>query len=129
MIFAAGVLLIWGIISIAQLIFIKYKGSRIAATVLKVDRNCDRYNKIEVDFEDKTYPVNISRADCQNSVYKVGQIVTLIKYKNNNTLVWPEAKYEWLPFILLAILALTYYTNKKKFEKPKKLTPDTALIK
>ena len=59
----------------------------------------------------------------------MGQNVTLIKYKDNNTLVWPEAKYEWLPFVLLAAFALLYYTNKEKFGKSKKPTTNTGLAK
>ena len=65
----AGVLLIWVIFSIAQLIFIKNKGAHTKATVLKVDTDCDRYNRIEVAFENKIYSVNISRSDCQNRAY------------------------------------------------------------
>src|SRR5688572_19542319 len=99
----AGILLAWGIYSIARLILIKNKGSKITATVLKVDRDCDRYNEIQVAYAGKAYPVTISRTDCRDGIYKVGQSVTLIKYKDNDTLVWPEAQYEWLPFILLAI--------------------------
>jgi hypothetical protein len=116
-IFLVAALLVWGIVSIAQLIFIKNKGSQIKAIVLKVSMDCDRYNKIEVAFENKVYSVNISRIDCLKRAYRAGQSVTLIKYKDNNTLVWPIAKYEWLPFVLLAILALAFYTNKDKLLK------------
>jgi hypothetical protein len=125
----AGILLAWGIYSIARLIIIKNKGSQISATVLKVDRDCDRYNEIEVAYGGKAYSITISRIDCHNRVYKVGQSVILIKDKENDTLVWPEAQYEWLPFILLAILALAYYTNKDKFAKSKKPTPNTTFVK
>jgi hypothetical protein len=125
----AGILLTWGIFSIIRLIIIKNKGSQITATVLKVDTDCDRYNNIEVAFAGKTYQVSISSTSCRDGVYKVGQTVTLIKYKDNNTLVWPEAQYEWLPFIFLAILALGYYTNKDKFAKSQKPTPNRAFVK
>ena len=116
----AGILLAWGVYSITRLIIIKNKGSQITATVVHVDTDCDRYNIIEVAYAGKTYPVSISSENCRDGVYKVGETVTLIKYKDDNTLVWPEAQYEWLPFILLAILALGYYTNKEKFGKPRK---------
>ncbi len=125
----AGILLVWGIYSIARLIIIKNKGSQITVTVSKVDTDCDRYNYIEVVYEGKTYPISISRANCRDGVYKVGQTVTLIKYKDDNTLVWPEAQVEWLPFILLAILVLGYYTNKDKFAKSQKPTPNRAFAK
>jgi hypothetical protein len=97
--------------------------------VLKVDTDCDKYNKIEVSFEKKVYLVTISRSDCQNKVYKVGQIVTLIKYKDNDTLVWPEAQVEWLPIVILAAFALAYYTNKEKFQKTQNTKLDTGLAK
>lgn len=125
----AGILLAWGVYSIARLIIIKNKGSQITATVLKVDTDCDRYNKIEVIHGGKTYPVTISRTDCRDGVYKVGQTVTLLKYKDDNTLVWPGAPYEWLPLLFLAILALAYYTNKDKFAKSKQPTPNRAFVK
>jgi hypothetical protein len=118
-----------GIYSIARLIIIKNKGSHIAATVSRVDTDCDRYNKIEVAYKGKTYTVTISRSDCRDGVYKVGQSVALIKYKDDDTLVWPEAQPEWLPFLLIAVLTLAYYTNKDKFAKAKKPTPNTSFVK
>ena len=120
----AAILLACSVYSIARLIIIKNKGSQITATVLKVDTDCDRYNKIDVAYGGKAYPVTISRSDCHNGVYKVGQSVTLIKYQDDDTLVWPEAQYELLPFIFIALLVLSYYTNKDKFAKAKKPTPN-----
>lgn len=116
-VFLAVVVLAWVVYSSARLIIIKNKGSQITATVLKVDTDCDRYNEIEVDYAGKTYAVTISRTNCRESVYKVGQSVTLIKYRDYDTLVWPEAQYEWLPLVLIVLLALVYYTNKDKFKK------------
>src|SRR5687767_8086519 len=89
----AGSLLIWGLYSIVQLIIIKNSGTQIIATVTKVDADCDKYNKIEVVFEAKTYPVSISNSNCRDRIYKIGQKVTLIKHKDYNTLVWPKAQY------------------------------------
>jgi regulator of sigma D len=114
-----GVFLLWGFYSIYQLIVIKTKGSQVIAQILKVDTNCDKYNKIVVNYGDKVYEVAISRTDCREGVYKVGQNVTLIKFKDYDTLVWPSAQYEWLPFLFLFLLALVYYTNKDKFIKSK----------
>lgn len=87
----AGILLIWGVYSIARLIVIKYIGSQITATVLKMNTDCDRYNEIKVINRGKIYPVTISRTACRDAIYKVGQTVTLIEYRNDNTLVWPDA--------------------------------------
>ena len=128
-VFLAATIFVWGLYSIFRLIIIKNKGSQITAIVQAVDTNCDRYNKIEVAFDGETYPVSISKTDCRDGVYKVGQRVTLIKYKDDDTLVWPEAKYEWLPFIILVLLALAYYTNKDKFAKHNKSKPDTVSAK
>lgn len=116
-VFLAVVVLAWVVYSSARLIIIKNNGSQITATVLKVDTDCDRYNEIEVDYAGKTYAVTISRTNCRESVYKVGQSVTLIKYRDYDTLVWPDAQYEWLPFVLIVLLAFAYYTNKDKFKK------------
>lgn len=126
-IIVAVIVLIWGLYSITRLIIIKNNGSPITATVQKVDTDCDKHNKIEVNFKGRTYPVTINREDCQNRLYQVGQIVTLIKYKDDE-LVWPEARYEWLPILLVGLLALAYYTNKDKFAKAKKPTPNTSLL-
>jgi hypothetical protein len=114
-----GVVLLWGFFSIYQLIVIKTKGSQVIAQILKVDTDCDKYNNIVVNYGDKVYEVAISSTDCREGVYKVGQNVTLIKYKDYDTLVWPSAQYEWLPFLILFLLALVYYTNKDKFIKSK----------
>ena len=122
----AGAVLISGLYSIVGLIIIKYKGSKIAAIVLKVDTDCDRYNEITVAYEGKNYPVTISRANCQDKVYKVGQSVILIKYKDYNTLIWPEVNYEWLPFVFIVLFVLAYYTNKEKFQKHKRSKPKTV---
>ena len=124
-----GALLVWGFYSMVRLIIIQYKGSPIAATVLRVDTDCDKYNHIDVVFENKTYSVTISRNDCHNKVYKIGQSVSLLKYKDDDTLVWPQAQYQWLPFMLIAVLALAFYTNKDKFGKHNKPTLNKGLVK
>lgn len=122
----AGAILVWGLYSMVLLIIIKNKGTQIIATIRKVDTECDRYNGIEVIFSGRIYSVTISRANCQDRVYKVGQKVALIKYKNYDQLVWPEAKFEWLPFLFLGLLTLGYYTNKGKFGKRKKRPSNMA---
>jgi hypothetical protein len=125
----AGILILWGLYSIGRLIIIKHKGVPIIATVLKADIHCDRYNEIHVTYAGKAYPVPIRNADCRNRGYQVGQVVKLIKYKDDDTLLWPEAKYEWVPLLFIAVLAFAYYTNKGKFRKLKKHTSDGAFVK
>lgn len=98
-------------------IFIKYNGTPISATIIKVDIECDKYNHIEVLFESGYYRVSISREDCRRGVYKAGQQVTLLKHKDFNELVWPESKIEWMPFLFLILFALIYYSYREKFGK------------
>ncbi len=102
-----------GLCSITKTIIIKYKGSKITATVTHVDSDCDRYNKIQVEFKNKTYEISISKNNCRDKVYKLGQKVTLIKYKNYDELVWPESKIEWVLPLIIGVGILAYYTNKK----------------
>lgn len=116
----AGAIFIWGLVSIAVLIFIKYKGTPISATIIKVDSECDKYNHIEVLFESRYYRVSISRQECRKGVYKVGQHVTLLKHKDFNELVWPESQIQWMPFLLLILLALLYYSYREKLVRSRK---------
>jgi hypothetical protein len=116
----AVLIIITGLYSIARTIIIKQKGTKIAATVTHVDRNCDRYNKIQVKFESKTYEVNISSKECRDRFYNPGQKVTLIKYKDYDELVWPESQIEWMPLLLVVLFGLVYFTNKENFSKSKK---------
>jgi hypothetical protein len=116
---SAIVILVFGIIDIFQLIIIKNKGAEIKARVINVDIDCDRYNKIDVEFENRIYEVSISRSDCKNKTYSIGQQVTLLKYKNKKKLVWPDSNYNWLPLIVGFVLFLGYYTTKNKFGESK----------
>ena len=116
---SAIVILIFGVIDIIQLIIIRNKGVEIVARVINVDINCDRYNKIDVEFENSIYEVSISRSDCKSKTYSIGQQVTLLKYNNEKKLVWPDSKYNWLPLIIGFVIFLGYYTTKKKFGESK----------
>ena len=112
----AGTITVWGLFSIFKTIVIKRKGTQIKAIVTRVVTNCDKYNKIEVVYQAKTYEVNIARNDCRDGIYKTGQIVTLLKYKDYDQLVWPESQIEWLPVLFIALIILIYYSNKEKFK-------------
>lgn len=113
-------IIVIGLYSITKTILIKNKGTQIAATVTHVDRNCDRNNKMQVKFESKIYEISISSQECRDRVYKTGQKVTLIKHKDYDELVWPQSQIEWMPFLLVVVLGLAYYSNKEKFSKSQK---------
>lgn len=116
LIIAIGCLALWGLSAIIQLIIVKNYGAEITAQIVRVDDDCDRYNSIDVLHDGKTYTVSISRDDCRNKVYNEGQMVKLIKYKENDNLLWPESQVNWLPLLYLAIVFLFYISNKDKFK-------------
>ena len=122
----AFVIAIAGLFSIIQEIFIKNNGAEINAKVVRVDADCDRYNRIDVVYEGKTYEVSIGRDQCRYATYKVGQTVVLLKYGNNDTLVWPEARPELVLFLFLGLITWLYYEYKSKYGKTKKLKSVSA---
>jgi hypothetical protein len=115
----ALLIIIAGLYEITKKIIIKHKGSQIIATVVHVDTDCDKYNHIQVQFETKVYEVTISRTECRDRAYKIGQQVILIKYKDFDELIWPESKIEMVLFLIITVMGLAYYTNKGKFSKSK----------
>jgi hypothetical protein len=110
-------LIIWGFTSIGKTIFIKYTGEKIEAIVSKTPSSCDRYNQINVLLDGLEYEVSISKTDCRESVYKVGQKVTLLKNKKYNELVWPESQPELLPLLIVAVFVLAYISMKGRYKK------------
>ena len=110
-------LLVWGFKTIGTTIYIKYTGEKIVATVSKTPTSCDRYNYINVLFDGIEYEVSISRSDCIDRVYKVGQKVSLLKSKKYQELVWPESKPELLPLLIIVILFLSYIVMAKQYKK------------
>lgn len=107
----------WGISSIGKTIFIKYTGEKIEAIVSKTPSSCDRYNYINVLFNGEDYEVSISRTDCREGLYKVGQKVTLLKNKKYKELVWPESQSELLPILIIAVFILAYISMKGRDKK------------
>lgn len=110
-------LLVWGFKTIGTTIYIKYTGEKIVATVSKTPILCDRYNHINVLFDGIEYEVSISRSDCTERVYKVGQKVSLLKCKKYQEFVWPESQPELLPLLIIAILFLSYIVMAKQYKK------------
>jgi hypothetical protein len=110
-------LMIWGFTSIGRTILIKYTGENVVAIVSNTPSSCDRYNHINVLLDGIDYEVSISRTDCRESVYKVGQKVTLLKNKKYKELVWPESQPELLPLLIIAILILAYISMIGLYKK------------
>lgn len=110
-------LVMWGVSSIGKTIFIKYTGEKIEAIVSKIPSSCDRYNHISVLFNGEDYEVSISRTDCRESFYKIGQKVTLLKNKKYKELVWPESQPELLPILIIALFVLAYISMKGRHRK------------
>ena len=68
-------------------------------------------------FNGEDYEVSISRTDCQEGFYKIGQKVTLIKNKKYKELVWPESQPELLPILIIAVFVLAYISMKGRNRK------------
>jgi hypothetical protein len=110
-------LLIWGFISIGKTVLIRYTGVKVIAVVTKVPTECDKYNNINVLLNTDEYQVNISKTDCRQGVYKIGQNVTLIKHKKYNELVWPDSRPELTILIIIGVLIFGYVTTRKYYRK------------
>lgn len=110
-------ILTWSFISMGHLVEIRYLGKEVKAIVVDVPIECDRYNHIKVMLAGKEHEVTISRTDCRKGVYKNGQEVTLLKYKNYDDLVWPGSRPEWTIVLIIGLLILVYLTNRKHFHK------------
>jgi hypothetical protein len=109
-------LIVWGFTSIGKTILIKYTGDKVEVVVTKIPFSCDRYNQINVLLDGVEYEVNISKTDCRESVYKVGQKVTLLKNKKYKELVWQERQPELLPLLIIAVFVLAYISMKGRYK-------------
>lgn len=106
-------LIVLGFSSIGKTIIIKHTGKKVIAVVNEIPSTCDRYNHITVLLDNTAYEVNISRANCREGIYKVGQEVELLKHENYKELVWPESKPEIVIILIIAVLILGFYSAQK----------------
>ena len=104
------IVICWGLYSVFSLIFIRYQGKQIEATVVGVDIDCDRYNSIQVLYSGQQYAISISREDCQNHIYHAGQKVRLLKIDTRNELVWPESQPVWALICILIVIGISAWT-------------------
>jgi hypothetical protein len=109
------VIIFWGLKSLVELAIIKYGGQKVSATIVEVPSSCDRYNFIKVVFTGTTHEVNISKTNCRNGLYKVGQQVTLLKHRGYDDLIWPGSYPELVIVLIIAVLIFAYFNVKKYF--------------
>jgi hypothetical protein len=118
---SCSVLFVCGFSIMIGSVIVKYYGDRVTAIVTEVPPECDRYNSVKVLLNNKEQEVSISRPDCQEKKYKIGQQVELIKHKNFDEPVWPESQPA-IPLVgILALLIIIVYTNYNKYSKVKKI--------
>jgi hypothetical protein len=117
LIIIAVLIIVFSFSSIIQTIIVKYTGVKVLALVIGTPSECDRYNQIKVLLDSKEYEVNISRSNCRQGLYKVGQQVTLLKNENYKELIWPESQPELLPLLFIAALVLSYVSMKGRYKK------------
>ena len=110
-------IVIWGLLSISKGVIIKYGGKKVTAVVIKLPIECDKYNSIKVLLNEKEYEVSISRKECRDSVYKVGQKVELLKHDNYDELIWPEGYPELVVLLIIVGLVYVFFTVRKHYRK------------
>ena len=106
-----------GFYSVISTIIIKYTGKKVVASVTEIPSTCDRYNHIKVLLDNTEYEVKISRTDCRERVYKIGQQVELLKNERYKELVWPESQPELIPLLIIAVFILAYISMKGRYRK------------
>ena len=116
LIVVAITVIVLGFFSVLSAIIIKYTGKKVIAVVTEIPSTCDRYNHIKVLLHNTEYEVNISRADCREGVYKVGQKVKLLKNERYEQLVWPESQPEFVPLLIIAVFILGYISMKDRYK-------------
>jgi hypothetical protein len=117
LIVVAITVIVLGFSSVISTIIIKYTGKKVVAAVTEIPSTCDRYNHIKVLLDNTEYEVNISRPDCREGVYKVGQKVELLKNERYEELVWPESQPELVPLLIIAVFILAYISMKGRYKK------------
>lgn len=110
LVLAAITVLVIGFFSVGIKIFIKYHGVRTNAFVIKIPNSCDKYNHITLLIDSAFYEVGISRSDCKNAVYKVGDIVVVLKSDLFDEVIWPENQFEYLPIIFILLAIIGYFS-------------------
>lgn len=116
-IIAFVLLIMWGGASIGKTIFIKYTGEKIEAIVRRIPSSCDRYNHINVLFNNEDYEVSISRTECREGFYKIGQKIIFLRNKKYKELVWPESHPELLPILIITVFVLAYISMRGRNKK------------
>ena len=116
-VFLCLVILGWGFYSIGKTIIIKYGGSNVDAIISQIPTECDKYNGIKVLVDETEFTVSISKKECREGVYKIGQKVVLLKHKKYDELIWPNSNPEFAILLIIGILLLGYFTTRKYYQK------------
>jgi hypothetical protein len=77
---------------------------------------------MKVELDGVAHWVNISRADCRNGTYKVGQQVALMQHPGYRELVWPDSRPDFVILCILVICLLIfiqYKTQKRRISARK----------
>jgi len=117
-IFIASIaILIWGLNAMIGMVIVRYWGEKTTAVVTAVPNECDRYNRIKILLGEAEQEITISRNDCKEGKYRVGQQVELIKHKNFDEPVWPGSHPELAIIIVIGILIFAYLTVSRALNK------------
>ena len=108
-------ILVWGLSSIIGKVIVRYAGKKVVTVITEVPSECDRYNHIKVLIDSTTYEVSISKANCRDGVYKVGQRIELLRHKNYKELVWPGSHPELVIILIVLVLIYGYFTIRKRY--------------
>jgi hypothetical protein len=110
-------ILIWGFSSLFGKVIVRYAGEKVIAIITEVPSRCDRYNHIEVLLDGTEYEISISKDNCRKGIYKLGQRVELLKYKNYKELVWPSSHPELAIIAIIIVLFFGFFSIRKKYLK------------
>jgi len=93
------------------------EGKEVRVTIIAVPDRCDRSNPIKVALNGEVHEVKISRADCRNGVYKVGQQITLMQHPGYKELVWPDSRPDIVILCIVGLCLLIFYQYRTQHKK------------
>jgi hypothetical protein len=116
---AAITIIVLGLLSVANKVIVRYAGKKVVTVVTEVPSECDKYNYIKVLLDSTEYEVSISRTNCRDGVYKVGQRVELLKHKNYEQLEWPGSHPELVIILMISILFFGLFIVRRTYKRNK----------
>lgn len=110
-------ILVWGIIALGTTTVVRYTGKKVIAIITMLPKQCDKYNSIEVLVGNTSGSLPISKKECRDGYYKLGQKVEVIQKEGYTELVWPQSQPGVVILLIIGILCLGYYTEKGKLKQ------------